>query len=75
MILGIGMSAFKKKSGMVAGVLSAGGGAGGIITPVIIGFIAGRAGFYGGFIFLALLSASAMLVMRLWGRPPKEESL
>ena len=68
MILGIGISAYKEKSGLAAGLLYAGGGVGGIISPVIIGLIAGRAGFYGGFVFLSLFAVSALPVLRLWGR-------
>lgn len=86
MIMGIGMSAYQEKSGMVGGILYASGGAGGMISPILIGFVAGHSGgklllsgglspgsgFYRGFILLSLFSFSALLVMQIWGKTRKE---
>jgi fucose permease len=65
MVLSIGISAFQEKSGTVGGILYAGGGFGGIITPLIFGAIAENAGFYAGFLFLAFMAVIGFLLMKL----------
>jgi fucose permease len=57
MIVGIGTSSFREKSGTVASFIMAAGGLGGTLIPVVIGWVSGRAGFYGGFWLLVLISA------------------
>jgi fucose permease len=57
MIVGIGTSSFREKSGTVGSILYAAGGVGGIVTPVLIGWASERASFYGGFWLLAAVSA------------------
>jgi fucose permease len=69
MIVGMGTSTYQKLSGTVASILTAGGGLGGAIIPVMIGAVSHRTGLYGGFFLLALLSLAGFLVMLLWGRP------
>jgi fucose permease len=71
MVLSTGISAFQEKSGTVGGVLYAGGGVGGIVTPLIFSAIAEHAGFYAGFLFLAFIAALGFLSMKLWGKTPQ----
>jgi fucose permease len=68
MVLSTGMSAFQEKSGAIGGILYAGGGFGGIITPIIFGAIAEKAGFYTGFLLLAFIAAAGFLAMKFRGR-------
>jgi fucose permease len=68
MVLSTGISAFQEKSGAVGGILYAGGGFGGILTPLIFGAIAESYGFYSGFLLLAAVSASGFLVLKIWGK-------
>ncbi|MDR0718271.1 MAG: MFS transporter [Treponema sp.] len=68
MVLSTGISAFQEKSGTVGGILYAGGGVGGIVTPLIFSAIAENAGFYAGFLFLAFIAALGFLSMKLWGK-------
>ncbi|MDR2619450.1 MAG: MFS transporter [Treponema sp.] len=68
MVLSTGMSAFQEKSGAVGGILYAGGGFGGIITPVIFGAVAEKAGFYTGFLLLAFTAAAGFVAMKCRGR-------
>ena len=63
MIIGMGTSSFRERSGTVASILAASGGFGGSIIPVLIGWISGWGGFYGGFWLLAAISALGFLVM------------
>jgi len=65
MIIGIGASLNQKRSGTNTGILYASGGLGGIIIPVLIGFIAKYQGFYAGFWMLAIFSAAGFLVLWL----------
>jgi len=67
MIIGIGTSSFRKRSGTVASILSASGGFGGAIIPVLIGWVSGHAGFLGGFWLLIAVSAMGFLVMLFGG--------
>jgi dipeptide/tripeptide permease len=55
----------------VGGILYAGGGVGGIVTPLIFSAIAENAGFYAGFLFLAFIAALGFLSMKLWGKTPQ----
>ena len=64
MIVGIGASSFREKSATVVSVLYASGGFGGVIIPVLIGWVSERAGFYGGFWLLA--AASVMGFLLIW---------
>jgi fucose permease len=64
MILGIGTSSFREKSGTVGSILYSSGGIGGIITPVLIGWVSEWAGFYGG--FWLLVAASAIGLFTSW---------
>jgi fucose permease len=68
MVLSTGISAFQEKSGAVGGILYAGGGFGGILTPLIFGAIAESHGFYSGFLLLAAVSVSGFLVLKMWGK-------
>jgi fucose permease len=74
MVFSIGISAFQEKSGTVGGILYAGGGAGGIITPLIFGAIAENAGFYAGFLFLAFMAVIGFLLMKLRGKTAQQTS-
>jgi fucose permease len=65
MIIGIGTSSYQRRSGTVAGILTAAGGFGGALAPVMIGVIAGQWGLYAGFGFLALMSVLGFLLMKL----------
>jgi fucose permease len=64
MVFGIGASSFREKSGTVGSILYAGGGFGGTIIPVVIGWVSGWAGFYGG--FWALVAAAALGLTAIW---------
>ena len=63
MVIGIGTSSFRERSGTVASILYSSGGFGGAIIPVLFGWISGRAGFYGGFWILAAFSAIGFIAM------------
>jgi fucose permease len=65
MIIGIGTSAYQRRSGTVAGILTAAGGFGGALASAAIGAIAGQWGIYTGFGFLALISVLGFLLMKL----------
>ncbi|MDR3144747.1 MAG: MFS transporter [Treponema sp.] len=67
MVLSTGMSAFQEKSGALGGILYAGGGFGGMVTPVLFGVIAEACGFYAGFLLLAFIAAAGFIVMKIWG--------
>jgi FHS family glucose/mannose:H+ symporter-like MFS transporter len=73
MVVGMGTSTYQALSGTVASILTAAGGLGGAIIPVMIGALTRHTGLYGGFFLLALLAMAGFLVMLLWGapRPPK----
>jgi fucose permease len=68
MIIGIGTSTYHETSGTTASILTAGGGLGGALVPVLIGALTGRAGLYGGFFLLAVIAAAGFFVMLLWGK-------
>jgi fucose permease len=64
MIVGIGTSSYRERSGTVASVLSASSGLGGAVIPVLIGWVSEKAGFYGG--FWLLVAASAIGFFIIW---------
>jgi FHS family glucose/mannose:H+ symporter-like MFS transporter len=64
MILGIGTSSYQGISGTVASILTAAGGLGGALAPVLIGAAGEHWGLYGGFWLLAIIPLIAFLVMR-----------
>jgi MFS family permease len=64
MLIASGMSSFQERSGTVASILSAGGSFGGVISPIIIGLIAGKAGFYASFLFVGIISATGFLLIK-----------
>ena len=68
MILGMGTSSYRERSGTVASILYAAGGLGGTAIPVLIGWVSERAGFYGGFWLLAAAAAIGFLVMWFGGK-------
>ena len=68
MIVGMGTSTYRERSGTVASILSAAGGLGGTIMPVLIGWVSERVGFYGGFWLFAAVSAVGFLVMWYGGK-------
>ena len=71
MIIGIGTSSFRERSGTVGSILYASGGFGGAIIPVLIGWVSGWAGFYGG--FRLLVAASVMGFFAMWfGRDTRQ---
>jgi fucose permease len=74
MVLSTGISAFQEKSGIVGGILYAGGGVGGIVTPLIFSAIAENAGFYAGFLLLAFIALIGFLLMKLQGRKEKRSN-
>ena len=57
MLMGIGASSFRERSGTITSILYSSGGFSGAMIPVLFGWISGRAGFYGGFWILAAFSA------------------
>ena len=63
MLMGIGTSSYKQRSGTVASILAASGGLGGVISPVVIGFVAKHAGFYGSFWLFAAVSLFGFILM------------
>jgi FHS family glucose/mannose:H+ symporter-like MFS transporter len=63
MIIGIGTSSFRERSGTVASILTASGGLGGAVIPVLIGWVSEWGGFYGGFWLLAVASAIGFFVI------------
>jgi FHS family glucose/mannose:H+ symporter-like MFS transporter len=69
MIIGIGTSSNRKRSGTTASILTASGGLGGAVIPIFFGITAEKAGFYYGFCLLAAVSALGFLVMRFGNRP------
>ena len=73
MILGMGTSSYRERSGTVASILYAAGSLGGTAMPVLIGWTSERAGFYGGFGLLAVASAIGFLIMWLGGKQFKEQ--
>jgi fucose permease len=68
MIVGIGTSSYRKTSGTIASILTAAGGLGGALAPVLIGAVAEQTGMNGGFCFLAAISISGFLAVKLWGK-------
>ena len=71
MIVGIGASLNQKRSGTSVSILTAFGGLGGMIMPVLIGLIAEWKGFFNSFWLLAIFSALGFLIMRLGTRKRK----
>jgi FHS family glucose/mannose:H+ symporter-like MFS transporter len=69
MIVGMGTSSYRKLSGTIASILTAAGGLGGAIVPILIGAVTDRTGLYGGFFLLALLSLAGFLVMLIGSAP------
>jgi fucose permease len=65
MIVGIGTSSYQEISGTVASILTAAGGFGGALAPVLIGAVAERWGLYAGFCLLALVSATGFFLMKI----------
>jgi fucose permease len=63
MIMGIGTSSHQQRSGTVASILSASGGFGAVISPLLMGIAAKHSGFYGGFWLLAGISLIGFIVM------------
>jgi len=63
MIIGIGTSSFRERSGTAASVLTASGGFGGVVIPVLIGWVSEWGGFYGGFWLLVASSAIGFFVV------------
>ena len=63
MIIGIGTSSFRERSGTVASLLTASGGFGGAVIPVMIGYISTKAGFYSGFWLLIAVSVIGFFAM------------
>ena len=63
MIVGIGTTSFREKSATVASILYAAGGIGGVVTPLLIGWVSEWAGFYGGVRLLAAVSLIGLLAM------------
>ena len=57
MLIGIGTSSFRARSGTVASILASSGGLAATIIPVVFGWISTWAGFYGGFWLLVVISA------------------
>jgi fucose permease len=68
MILGLGTSSYQEISGTVAGILTAGGGLGGALAPVLIGAAGERWGLSAGFWLLSAVPVTAFLVMKAGGR-------
>ena len=71
MIVGIGTSSFRERSGTVAGILTASGGFGGAVIPVMIGWVSSLAGFYGGFWLLVVLSVFGFMITRFGMKTPQ----
>ena len=69
MIIGMGTSSYQERSGTVASILTAAGGLGGAIIPVLIGIAVEQAGFYSAFCLLAAAAALGFFVMWFWGKP------
>jgi fucose permease len=68
MIVGIGTSSYQEISGTIASVLTAAGGLGGALAPVLIGAVAEQTDLYGGFWLLAAVSISGFLVIKFLGK-------
>jgi len=56
MIVAIGTSSFRERSATAASILTASGGLGGAVIPVLIGWVSEKGGFYGGFWLLVAAS-------------------
>jgi fucose permease len=67
MIIGMGTSSYRGKSGTVASILTASGGLGGTLISVCIGTVAEHTGLYGGFLLLVSISIIGFLVMNFGG--------
>ena len=67
MIIGIGTSRYRDKSAFIASILYASGGLGGAAIPVLIGWVSGSTGFYGG-LWLLVISSIIGLIMTLFLR-------
>ena len=60
---------FPDKVGAVTGVVGAAGGLGGFFPPVVMGIVKSSTGSYGlGFILMAVVAASAFLVLTVSNR-------
>jgi fucose permease len=68
MIVGIGTSAYQELSGTVAGILTAAGGLGGALAPVLIGAVSERWGLPAGFCLLFFFSAAGFFLMKIGGK-------
>jgi fucose permease len=74
MILGTGTSAYQERSGTIASILTAAGGFGGAIIPMIIGFATEKTGLLSGFLLLAGISFMGFVFMKTWGKPSVKQN-
>ncbi|MDR2021524.1 MAG: MFS transporter [Treponema sp.] len=68
MIIGMGTSSYQKISGTIASILTAAGGFGGVLTPILIGVVAEHTGLYGGIWYLVIISIIGFSIMKVWGK-------
>lgn len=65
---------FKKEAGTVTGLVGAAGGLGGFFPPLVMGFFKTTAGSYApGYVLLAIVAASCLLVQWIALRPDKDK--
>lgn len=60
--------------GMATGVMNAGGSIGGILSPIIIGYLVGMSGYNAAFVFMGGALVFTALVVSLVKLPPKADS-
>ena len=60
--------------GMATGVMNAGGSIGGILSPIIIGYLVGMSGYNAAFVFMGGALVFTALVVSLVKLPPKADA-